>query len=425
MQKNLPSNQKDGSFSFVLGLIAAVFGAAVVVAIASVLLHRIGINTPVPYGFILAVALLFSAGVLIRYHFGGFLVYFFAVACSVVVYMLATLDTGDVLVLGGTIAGEKPWAGYLGWCIVIGAFIFPLAASLLPEAWLHARSSTKQLSSDDDDLNFMYGITEQTDVMLLEAFECCEFAVEAKSDGTPVTQVDKEVEEYIRAKIMQKFPNDVVLGEEFESAGADLSAENKARRWIIDPIDGTKNFIRGVPIFATLIALEEFNSITGVRKPTKSIVSAPALAARWWASPKVRAWKFDASIGGKPKRIDTSSVQNLEDAFTSISSAGGWVNSAPEYVNFFTKLSGKVARTRGFGDFYSYMLLAQGGVDIATEPDLELYDVAALIPVVENAGGVFRAVDGNYWSTSGGIKSARASANRELDEQLQELYDCA
>jgi histidinol-phosphatase len=417
VQKNPPS-------TFLGFLITA--GSAVVVGLASVFLHRIGINAALPYGFIIAVLLLFCAGVQIRYYFGELLVYIFAVVCSITVYCLATLTTGDILVLGGAIHGEKPWAGYLGWGTIIGSFVFPFTASLIPERWLYAKRHTKQLKTEDDDMNLMFEIVEHTDSILKQALSSGKITAELKSDGTPVTQVDQEVEAYIRAQIAKKFPNDVILGEEMGAPEMDNNeTPTFVRRWIIDPIDGTKNFIRGVPVFATLIALEELDTTTGVRKPTKSMVSAPALSTRWWATAKLGAWTQNTAVSNQPRKINTSSITELEGAFMSISSAGGWRNSTPEYNNFFEQLSSKIGRTRGFGDFYSYMLLAEGSVDIATEPDLELYDLAALIPVVENAGGVFHDVEGNSWATADGIKSARVSANPQLDKQLKEIYDSA
>jgi histidinol-phosphatase len=428
VRKSPPSSQRNGSFSFFLGILITVL-SAVVVGVASVFLHRIGINSVVPYGFIIAVALLFSAGVQIRYYFNELSVYIFAIICSLTVYYLATLTTGDILVLGGKIPGEKPWAGYLGWGIIIGAFVLPFLATLLPERWLSAKNSTKLLNSNDSEINFLYDIVEHTDLMLKKALMSNELAVEIKDDQTPVTRYDKEVEKYIRSRIKQKFPDDLILGEEFTSAdddlGKKLDKEGKRRRWIIDPIDGTKNFVRKVPVFATLIALEELDTATGIQKPVKSIISAPALSARWWASKEMGAWKLNRAISKEPVRISTSNTQNVENAFLSISSAGGWINSVPKYTKFFEELSKKSARTRGFGDFYSYMLLAQGSVDIATEPDLELYDIAALIPIVENAGGVFRDVEGNSWIDASGIKSARVSANSKLDKQLGEFYEYA
>jgi histidinol-phosphatase len=422
VQKNLLSGNP-------LGIIITILGA-IITGIASVLLHRVGINAIFPYGFLIACALLFSAGIQIRYYFGEFRVYIFALICSITVYFLATVTTGDILVLGGRIQGEKPWAGYLGWALIIGAFLIPFTASLLPQKWFQAENNNKNNDNQkqkigDVELDFMHAVVEYTDQILLRALNSGDFGVEVKNDGTPVSKADKEVEKYIRAQIAQKFPDDLILGEEFETEGADLGADSAKRRWIIDPIDGTKNFIRGVPVFATLIALEELDAKTGVRKPTKSIVSAPALSTRWWASAKVGAWKLNSAVDKTPTRLATSQISGAENAFLSISSAGGWNNSAPKSAQFFKNLTREVKRTRGFGDFYSYMLLSEGGVDIATEPDLELYDVAALIPVVENAGGIFCAVDGKAWKNADGVKSARASANAELDKQLQEIYDSA
>ena len=169
------------------------------------------------------------------------------------------------------------------------------------------------------------------------------------------------------------------MGEEF---GGSLS--RSGRQWVVDPIDGTKNFVRGVPVWATLIALID----DGV--PVVGLVSAPALQRRWWAGAGTGAWAGRSLA--KAERLGVSSVDRLEDASLSYSSLSGWKDRG--HRDDFLELTDRVWRTRAYGDFWSYMLVAEGAVDIAAEPELELHDMAALVPIVREAGGRFTSLDG-------------------------------
>ena len=179
------------------------------------------------------------------------------------------------------------------------------------------------------------------------------------------------------------------MGEEF---GGSLS--RSGRQWVVDPIDGTKNFVRGVPVWATLIAL----LIDG--EPVVGVASAPALHRRWWAAAGqgafagtslTRAQRITVSGGGSP-RLTVSGVDRVEDASLSFSSIEGWRERGS--IRACLQLTSDVGRVRGFGDFWSYMLVAEGAVDIAAEPELELHDMAALVPIVREAGGRFTSLDG-------------------------------
>ena len=169
------------------------------------------------------------------------------------------------------------------------------------------------------------------------------------------------------------------MGEEF---GGSLS--RSGRQWVVDPIDGTKNFVRGVPVWATLIAL----LIDG--EPVVGVVSAPALHRRWWAAAGQGA--FAGTSLTRAQRIAVSGVDRVEDASLSFSSIEGWRERGS--IRAFLQLTSDVWRVRGFGDFWSYMLVAEGAVDIAAEPELELHDMAALVPIVREAGGRFTSLDG-------------------------------
>ncbi len=156
------------------------------------------------------------------------------------------------------------------------------------------------------------------------------------------------------------------------------------RRWVIDPIDGTKNFVRGVPVWATLIALM-IND-----EPAVGVVSAPALGRRWWASLGGGAYAGKSLMSAT--QIHVSDVATMEDASLSYASISAWVESRQGQQ--FVDLLRRCWRTRAYGDFWSYMLLAEGGVDIACEPELALHDMAACSIIVTEAGGRFTDLDG-------------------------------
>ncbi|HEU5454614.1 MAG TPA: inositol monophosphatase family protein, partial [Nocardioides sp.] len=171
---------------------------------------------------------------------------------------------------------------------------------------------------------------------------------------------------------------DAVTGEEQGSTG------HSQRRWIIDPIDGTKNFVRGVPVWATLIALMVDDEVV------VGCVSAPQLNRRWWASKGGGAWTGRSRMKANPCRV--SDVSDLADASLSYSSLSGW--DERDRLDDFLALSRRCWRTRAYGDFWSYMLVAEGAVDIAAEPELAVYDMAALVPIVTEAGGRFTSLAG-------------------------------
>ncbi|WP_435300563.1 histidinol-phosphatase [Timonella sp. A28] len=233
-------------------------------------------------------------------------------------------------------------------------------------------------SAYDDDLRLALILADQVDSVTMSRFKALDLKVESKPDTTPVSDADKTVEEIIRGQLSRMRSRDAIVGEEFGSSG------HSSRRWIIDPIDGTKNFVRGVPVWATLIALAEGDEVV------VGVVSAPALNRRWWAAKGTGAWTGRSLASAT--RLSVSQVSTLEDASISYSSLSGWeqLGLREEFLN----LTDDVWRTRAYGDFWSYMLVAEGAVDAAMEPELELYDMAALVPIVTEAGGTFTSVDG-------------------------------
>src|SRR4051812_44253385 len=224
------------------------------------------------------------------------------------------------------------------------------------------------------------------DSLTASRFQAADLRVDTKPDLTPVTDADRDAEELVRTQLRRTRPRDAVVGEEFGTSG------HGARQWVIDPIDGTKNFVRGVPVWATLIALLDEG------RPVVGVVSAPSLGRRWWAATGTGAWTGRSLAAAR--RLHVSAVADLADASLSYSDLAEWERAGR--LEAFLELQRAVWRSRAYGDFWSYMLVAEGGVDVAAEPDLELYDMAALVPVVVEAGGRFTSLDGISDLTGGG-----------------------
>ena len=252
-----------------------------------------------------------------------------------------------------------------------------------------------------DDLRLAHVLADTVDSLTMARFRSQELQVETKPDLTPVTDADRDAEQLIRAQLARVRNRDSVLGEEFGTTGSG------SRQWVVDPIDGTKNFVRGVPVWATLIALID----DGV--PVVGLVSAPALQRRWWAGAGTGAWAGRSLA--KAERLGVSSVDRLEDASLSYSSLSGWKDRGRR--DDFLELTDRVWRTRAYGDFWSYCLVAEGTVDLAAEPELNLYDMAALVPIVEEAGGRFTGLDG----APGPFSGHALASNGLLHDQALEL----
>jgi histidinol-phosphatase len=227
------------------------------------------------------------------------------------------------------------------------------------------------------DLRLALELADLADTITLDRFRATDLVVETKPDLTPVSEADRAVEQLLRKRIGEERPDHAVLGEEFGIAGGD--GEEASTRWIIDPIDGTKNYVRGIPIYATLIAVERHGDLT------VGVVSAPALGRRWWA-----ARGGGAFVDGAPLRV--SKVANLEDAQLGHSSVCSWTERGLR--DRFLELEQRCWRGRGFGDFWTHMMVAEGALDVAAEPDVSLWDVAAVQVIVEEAGGRFTNLAG-------------------------------
>jgi histidinol-phosphatase len=229
-----------------------------------------------------------------------------------------------------------------------------------------------------DDLRLAHVLADDADSITESRFRSLDLHVMSKPDLTPVTDADQAVEESIRRTLSRVRSRDAITGEEQGSTG------HSQRRWVVDPIDGTKNFVRGVPVWATLISLVVDDEVV------LGVVSAPLLQRRWWASVGNGAWTGRSLL--KATRCQVSDVRRLEDASLSYSSLSGWDERGR--LDDFQSLMRRCWRTRAYGDFWSYMLIAEGAVDIAAEPELAVYDMAALDVIVREAGGRFTSLAG-------------------------------
>ena len=254
------------------------------------------------------------------------------------------------------------------------------------------------------DLELALRLVGLADTVTTERFRAADLVVSSKPDLTPVSDADQAVEQLIRQQLAADRPADAFCGEESGTSGSG------PRRWVLDPIDGTKNFVRGVPVWATLLALLVDDD------PVLGVVSAPALGQRWWAARGQGA--FCSSFGQPPRRLRVSQVSRLADASLSYASLSGWAEQGRQQA--FLQLIDGVWRSRAYGDFWSYMLVAEGAVDLAAEPELSLWDLAALAPIVTEAGGRFTGLNG-----VDGVQQGNAAASNGLlhDALLAALGD--
>jgi len=257
-----------------------------------------------------------------------------------------------------------------------------------------------------NDLALAMRLADAADSITLARYQSIDLVVTTKPDNTPVTDADKAAEEALRALLKNHRPEDGIVGEEFGN-----DAGSAQRYWVIDPIDGTKNFLRGVPTWATLIGLIEKQS-DGSEVAVVGVVSAPALFRRWHASEGNGA--FVSVNKAAPERIKVSQVSEVKDASISYSDFIGW----GERLAPFQSLIADAWRTRGIGDFWSHMLVAEGAVDVAAEPSLALWDMAALDIIVREAGGRFTNVAGANGSLGGSGLSTNSAIHEKIVAKL-------
>jgi histidinol-phosphatase len=257
-----------------------------------------------------------------------------------------------------------------------------------------------------DDLSLAHVLADTADSISMARFRAIDLHVESKPDLTPVSDADTAVERAIRATLARARPRDGVLGEEFGASVAPAGQGN--RQWVIDPIDGTKNFVRGVPIWATLIALMEGD------QPVVGLVSAPALGRRWWAATGHGAYAGRHTAAATP--IKVSGVRRLADASFCYSSLNGWEETGR--LAAMLDILRHSWRSRAYGDFYGYMLVAEGAVDAMVEPELSLWDLAALIPIVTEAGGTFTDLSGQPGPAGGSAVATNGKLHSDLLDRL-------
>jgi len=228
------------------------------------------------------------------------------------------------------------------------------------------------MSTLADDVELALQLADEADALTMQRFGAADLRVETKPDMTPATDADLDTERLLRAGLAERWPDDSVFGEEFGG-----TTEFRGRQWVLDPIDGTKNFVRGVPVWSTLIAL----LVDGV--PVVGVVSAPALGRRWWAGQGKGAF---TAFAGVTRPISVSGVGDLGSASLSFSDlTTGWESARSKFLG----LTDAVWRVRGYGDFWSYCLVAEGAIDVAVEPEVKLWDLAPLDILVREAGGRF------------------------------------
>lgn len=237
----------------------------------------------------------------------------------------------------------------------------------------------------NSDLELALEMAAVADQLAMSRYRALDLSIETKPDFTPVTEADRAVETKLRELLASRRPDDGVIGEEFPNTN-----ESASRTWIIDPIDATKNYVRGVPVWATLIAL----AVDG--KPEVGVVSAPAMGRRWWASPQDGA--FTQDVDGSIRSLNVSAVRDLADASFSFSDSVGWEALGSDVLS---RITSSVWRSRGYGDFWSHLLVAEGAVDIAIEPELQSYDMAAFVAIVLASGGTVTGANGQDPLTAG------------------------
>ena len=258
-----------------------------------------------------------------------------------------------------------------------------------------------------DDMALALRLAKIADEITLNRFQALDLVIETKPDATPVTDADKAVERAIRELLAKERSDDLVVGEEFGGKELVEAQQNSEHYWVIDPIDGTKNFLRGIPVWATLVGLSNpANEIIA------GVVSAPALSRTWYAGAGLGAHVQES---GNQRTLQVSKVSQLSDAQLSYSDLIGW----GERKRAFLALQEQVWRTRAFGDFWSHMLVAEGAVDIAVEPSLSLWDMAALEIIVKEAGGTFTNLDGVAGSHGGSLVTSNGILHDDLLKALR------
>jgi histidinol-phosphatase len=251
-----------------------------------------------------------------------------------------------------------------------------------------------------EDLQLAFRLADEADAITVNRFRALDLVIDTKPDLTPVSDADRAAEEALRETLSRERPTDSVLGEEFGVTG------DASRQWVLDPIDGTKNYVRGVPVWASLIGLVHDDVVV------VGVVSAPALGLRWWAARGHGAWTGHRLSDARHMHV--SAVTSVEDASVSFSEITDPAWAATGSAAGFHSLLDRSWRSRAYGDFWSHMLVAEGAIDVAVEPQLGTWDMAALVPIVEEAGGRITALDGSDPLVGGNALSTNGLLHREV-----------
>lgn len=253
-------------------------------------------------------------------------------------------------------------------------------------------------------LEFALRIAGEASKFIMSHYQTSGLVVERKKDSSPVTAADRGAEELIRAGIGQEFPEDAILGEELG-----VKEGTSGYRWILDPVDGTKSFIHGVPLFGTLIGVEyQGRCVIGVCR-------FPALNEQVYAAIGHGCWWQQGDH--PPVRAKVSEVSDMKEALFCITTISGWERIGR--MDAFEKLRKEVQLTRGWGDCYGHALVATGRADVMVDPLMNPWDIAALVPIVEEAGGAFIDWMGKVDINAGNGCSVNAALKGQLLEILK------
>ncbi|WP_347975829.1 inositol monophosphatase family protein [Microbacterium sp. ProA8] len=251
------------------------------------------------------------------------------------------------------------------------------------------------------DLELALRLADAADAASMSRFDVEDLDIQVKADSTHVTEADLATERALRAVLETERPADGIFGEEYGVTG------DSNRQWIIDPIDGTANYLKGIPMWTTLIAL----AIDGV--PRVGVASQPAIGRRWWAATGLGAWTNTPS--GEARRLRVSTVDAIAESSVSFQSIGQWRDAGK--LGALERLTSSVWRDRGYGDAWPYMLLAEGRLEFVAEFGVKEYDIAALAPIVTEAGGRFTSFDGRDSLSEG----SSLATNRVLHDAYLDL----
>ena len=235
------------------------------------------------------------------------------------------------------------------------------------------------------DLRFAHRLADAADAITLARFRALDLRVETKPDLSPVSEADRAAEEAIRLLVARDRDGEGVFGEE-------LGDDGGAVRWIVDPIDGTRNYVRGSPVWGTLVALERDGLVE------VGVASAPALGRRWWAA------RGEGAFAGEGERLRVASVARIEDCSVS-------TTSSPAMPAAWSDLAARAWTSRALGDFWQHCLVAEGALDIATDEQLQLWDYAAVALIVEEAGGRCSTFEGGPPAPGRSFLSASAASH--------------